>query len=168
MVVLGQRSIGHPATPCTAFKAFASAFGIDDWGSRLQLSPDKQSDVQSKRLRHVNDMLVFYFSGHGVEGTKLNQADAGLVLATNQTRTSDLAYTSVRRTDLAEALNSSQGTVVVLLDACQSGIAGRETFATNDAVVSALFTKSGARERDRRHRLRPRWARARADRLGEA
>jgi hypothetical protein len=82
MVVLGQRSIGHPATPCTAFKAFASAFGIDDWGSRLQLSPDKQSDVQSKRLRHVNDMLVFYFSGHGVEGTKLNQADAGLVLAT--------------------------------------------------------------------------------------
>jgi uncharacterized caspase-like protein len=31
-----------------------------------------------------------------------------------------------------------------VLDACQSGLAGREAFSTNDDVVSTLFTKSGA------------------------
>ena len=55
---------------------------------------------------------------------------------------SDLAPTSVRWTALAKAFGESKGTVVVVLDACQSGLAGREAFATNDDVVSTLFTKS--------------------------
>jgi uncharacterized caspase-like protein len=75
---------------------------------------------------------------------KLNQPSAGLVLTTNRTRISDLASTSVRWTALAEILSASKGAVVVVLDACQSGLAGREAFSTNADVVSALFTKSGA------------------------
>ncbi len=34
--------------------------------------------------------------------------------------------------------------MIVVLDSCQSGIAGKEAFGTNDDLVSALFTKSGA------------------------
>ena len=68
-----------------------------------------------------DDMLIFFFAGHGVDGAKLNQPSAGLVLTTNRTRISDLASTSVRWTALAEILGASKGTVVVVLDACQSG-----------------------------------------------
>jgi uncharacterized caspase-like protein len=91
-----------------------------------------------------DDTLVFFFAGHGVDGAQVDQPGAGLVLATNRTVVSDLANTSVPWTALATLLGASKGTVVVMLDACQSGIAGREAFSTNDDVVSALFTKSGA------------------------
>ena len=91
-----------------------------------------------------DDTMVVYFAGHGVDGTKLNQPDAGLILTTNLTRLDDLASTSVRWTAVAAELNQSRGTVIVVLDACQSGIAGSEAFTTNDAVVSALNTKANA------------------------
>jgi uncharacterized caspase-like protein len=91
-----------------------------------------------------DDTLIFFFAGHGLDGGKLNQSNAGLVLATSRTRIYDLAPTSVRWTELAEILATSKGTVVVVLDACQSGLAGRDAFSTNDDVVSTLFTKSGA------------------------
>jgi hypothetical protein len=91
-----------------------------------------------------DDTLIFFFAGHGVDGAQVDQPNAGLVLTTNRTMVSDLANTSVPWTVLAGLLNASKGTVVVVLDACQSGIAGREAFSTNDDVVSALFTKSGA------------------------
>ena len=87
---------------------------------------------------------MIYFAGHGVDGEKLNQPDAGLILATNRTQLSALASTSVRWAALAEVLSQSKGTVIVVLDACQSGIAGSEAFTSNDAVVSALFTKANA------------------------
>jgi uncharacterized caspase-like protein len=91
-----------------------------------------------------DDTLVLFFAGHGVDGKALGQPDAGLVLATHGTRIADLAATSIRWSALAEALAASKGTVVVVLDACHAGIAGSEAFATNDAVVSALLTTSGA------------------------
>lgn len=91
-----------------------------------------------------DDTLVFFFAGHGVDGARVDQPSAGLVLATNRTLVSDLANTAVSWTALADILSASKGTVIVLLDACQSGIAGREAFGTNDDVVSALFTKSGS------------------------
>jgi hypothetical protein len=91
-----------------------------------------------------DDTLVFFFAGHGVDGARLDQPDAGLVLTTNRTRLNNLAATSVRWTTLANLFGASKGTVIVVLDACQSGIAGRDALTTNDDVVSALFTKSGA------------------------
>jgi hypothetical protein len=91
-----------------------------------------------------DDTLVFFFAGHGVNGADVDQPNAGLVLATSVTRVSNLVATSVRWSALAELLNSSKGTVLVVLDACHSGNAGKEALATNDDVVSALFTKSGA------------------------
>jgi hypothetical protein len=92
----------------------------------------------------ATDTLFVYFAGHGVDGAKLNQGDAGLILATNLTRLADLASTSLRWKALADALSVSRGTVIVVLDACQSGIAGSEALTSNDAVVSELLTKSQA------------------------
>lgn len=91
-----------------------------------------------------DDTLFFFFAGHGVDGAELKEPNAGLVLATNRTRTSNLSATSVRWQAVSELLSASKGTVVVVLDACHSGIAGRDAFSTNDDIVSALFTKSGA------------------------
>ena len=91
-----------------------------------------------------DDTIVFFFAGHGVDGARVDQPGAGLVLATNRTLVSDLANTAVSWTALADILSASKGTVIVFVDACQSGIAGREAFGTNDDVVSALFTKSGS------------------------
>src|SRR5262249_34846483 len=81
-----------------------------------------------------DDTLIFCFAGHGVDGARVDQPSAGVVLATNRTRVADLANTSVAWTVLAGLLSSSKGTVIVVLDACQSGIAGREAFGTNDDV----------------------------------
>ncbi len=91
-----------------------------------------------------DDTIFFFFAGHGVAGTQLNEPNAGLVLATNRTRVSDLDTTSVSWQSLSELLGESKGRVVVVLDACHSGAAGRDAFSTNDDIVSALFTKSGA------------------------
>jgi hypothetical protein len=92
----------------------------------------------------TDDTMIVYFAGHGIDGAKLNQPAAGLILTTNRTQLDDLASTSVRWSALAEVLSQSKGTVIVILDACQSGIAGSEAFTTNDAVVSALTTKANA------------------------
>lgn len=56
-----------------------------------------------------DDTLIFFFAGHGVDGTVVDQPGAGLVLATNRTRVADLANTSVPWTVLADLLSSSKG-----------------------------------------------------------
>jgi hypothetical protein len=132
------------ALAATAGRAFSSV------QSSALLDKDVTRDSVMNAVRTAvgetgaDDTLIFFFAGHGVDGALLNQPSAGLVLATNKTLVADLAATSVPWTALAELLSSSKGTVVVVLDACQSGVAGREALSTNDDVVSALFTKSGA------------------------
>jgi hypothetical protein len=137
---------GHFATAVvnTAHRTFAtvqSSLLLDS-----NVTPESVLDAVRAAVSQTgpDDTLVFFFAGHGVDGARLNQPGAGLVLTTNRTRVSDLASTSVRWTALADVLRGSKGTAVVVLDACQSGMAGREAFSTNDDVVSALFTKSGA------------------------
>jgi uncharacterized caspase-like protein len=60
------------------------------------------------------------------------------------TRLDDLNATALSWTLLADAIGESRGTVVVVLDACHSGLAGREVLATNDAAVQVLLTRQGA------------------------
>jgi Caspase domain len=124
-----------------AFSSVQTAMLLDTDVTRDSVMNAVQSAVSQTG---EDDTLIFFFAGHGVDGLQLDQPKAGFVLATNRTVVSDLANTSVPWTALASLLNTSKGTVVVILDACQAGIAGREAFATNDDVVSALFTKSGA------------------------
>ncbi len=94
---------------------------------------------------------MFFFAGHGIDLAK--GEDAGeLVLALTSTSTGDLDaidHDAIRSSalpwsDVAKAMGEARGSVVVVLDACNSGAAGRVANATSDAVVETLFTTSGA------------------------
>lgn len=90
------------------------------------------------------DTLVIFYAGHGIDGASLNQPTAGWVLATRQTRVGDLSRTALSWLALADALRDARGKIVVTLDACRSGVAGREASAANDAAAAALITRAGA------------------------
>lgn len=111
-----------------------------------QVTPERLLDTvrEAARATGPDDMLVFFYAGHGLDGRAGGQADAGLVLTMPATRTKDLKSTAVSWAHLAEAMKEARGTIVVLLDACHAGIAGSDAFATNDDAVSALMTRAGA------------------------
>jgi hypothetical protein len=103
-----------------------------------------QTIYELANATNPEDTLVLFFAGHGVDGNNFGQADAGFMLTTHLSRTADLATTSVKWTDVANALARSKGTVIVVLDACHSGMAGREAFASNEAAASTLLTRTRA------------------------
>jgi hypothetical protein len=92
----------------------------------------------------VKDTLLVFFAGHGLDGGPHKQPDASLVLATSGTRLDSLQGTSMSWTKLASALAEAKGKIIVILDACHSGIAGSETVVSNDAIVDSLVSRSGA------------------------
>jgi hypothetical protein len=77
-------------------------------------------------------------------GRVLKNSTAGLFLATTRTRLTQLESTALQWTSLGQILSGAAGTVVVVLDACHSGIAGSEVSATNDDLASLLLTQSNA------------------------
>lgn len=90
-----------------------------------------------------DDTLVFSFAGHGV-GSGSEGKTGELLLALPSTRADALLETALPWRDIANELSRSKGTVVVLLDACHTGLAGSSSFATNDDAAGALLTSSGA------------------------
>jgi uncharacterized caspase-like protein len=58
----------------------------------MLLDADVTPDSVLKAVRNAasqtgpDDMLIFFFAGHGVDGAKLNQSNTGLVLTTSRTR----------------------------------------------------------------------------------
>jgi hypothetical protein len=90
------------------------------------------------------DMLVIFYAGHGIDGNALGQSNAGLVLTTPKTRMEELKTTALPWIALSDALADVRGTVVIILDACHAGIAGRDAFTSNDDAVSALITRAGS------------------------
>jgi hypothetical protein len=91
-----------------------------------------------------DDTLVIFYAGHGVAHHAEEKSAPSLMLTTPATRLAELTVTAVPWAELAQNLNEAQGTVVIILDACHAGLAGSDAFATNDDVVSTLFTRSGA------------------------
>ena len=85
------------------------------------------------------DTVLFFFAGHGVDG----KSD-GFRLVTSGSRLADLAGTSLASADLGALVARSKARVILLLDACQSGMAGSEFRASNDAIAGQLLTNSGA------------------------
>jgi uncharacterized caspase-like protein len=61
-----------------------------------------------------------------------------------ETRTGALKETALAWRDIAALLAKAKGKVVILLDACHTGLAGSSAFATNDDVAGALLTTAGA------------------------
>jgi hypothetical protein len=91
-----------------------------------------------------DDTLVFSFAGHAIGGEAVGDPKLGLMLATSISKLDDLAASSIKWSELREAVNAARGKVIFILDACHAGLAGAERFGTNDDVVSSLFTRSGA------------------------
>ncbi len=85
----------------------------------------------------AGDTLLFFFAGHGVRGS-----DGAYYLATSRTDANDPAPNALRWTMLKSLLSRSRARVVVLLDACHSGLAGAEAFATNDGAVAEIISGS--------------------------
>lgn len=90
-----------------------------------------------------DDTLLFSFAGHAV-GSGGTGTTGDLLLALPDTRTGALRETALAWRDVAAALSKAKGTVVILLDACHTGLAGSSAFATNDDVAGALLTSAGA------------------------
>lgn len=79
------------------------------------------------------DTLVFFFSGHGVRAD-----DGGFFLLTAGSDLDNLERTAISWRDVLSKLRRAKGRVVLFLDACHSGQAGR--LLTNDELVDALST----------------------------
>ncbi|MEM8690147.1 MAG: caspase family protein, partial [Pseudomonadota bacterium] len=110
-------------------------------GQHVLLNDEDASPV--KILRSVEeivskaspgDTVVISFAGHGVR-----DGDGMFYLATSGTSTQDLAGTALSFDALAGVLAGSKARVVVLLDACHSGMAGSKFLSTNDQAASGLL-----------------------------
>jgi Caspase domain len=117
----------------------------------LTVLQDRQVTAQSlldavrraARATTPDDTLLVFYAGHGADGAQFGQPAAGLVLVTPETRLDDFGRSSLPWKALAQAMSESRGKVVVVLDACHSGLAGRETFAANDEAVEELLLARG-------------------------
>lgn len=83
------------------------------------------------------DSILLFIAGHGVQAP-----DKNYYLATSATRVDNIEHTSLRWSDLSNALAKAHSRIAVFLDTCQSGNAGTDFFATNDASVSALIDRA--------------------------
>jgi len=83
-----------------------------------------------------DDTILFSFAGHGLVG-----ANGGLRLGLSETKSANIEQTSLDFAAVVARLSKARAKVVVLLDACHSGVSGTEA---NDAGVRQLVTGSGA------------------------
>ncbi len=90
-----------------------------------------------------DDTLILYFAGHGLDGRKDFGPSGDLLLALSNTRLDDLANTTLSWRTITKVLGKARGTILIILDACHSGIAGKNAFS-NDNAVNALLNSAGA------------------------
>jgi Caspase domain len=90
-----------------------------------------------------DDTLVFSFAGHAV-GSDKGGRSGRLLLALSDTRRENLEQTALSWRDVIAELERARGKVLVLLDACHTGLAGGSGLATNDELASELMNTSGA------------------------
>ncbi|MGH6834133.1 MAG: tetratricopeptide repeat protein [Methylocella sp.] len=83
------------------------------------------------------DSVILFIAGHGVEAP-----DKNYYLATSATKVDDIEHTALPWGDLSNVLAKAHTKIAVFLDTCQSGNAGTDFFATNDASVSALLDRA--------------------------
>ena len=93
--------------------------------------PGKLAEVVAKA--RAQDTIMFFAAGHGFR----DDATGQFFLAERGTRIDQLQETSLAWSKIATDLERAKGRVIVFIDACHSGAAGKD--GTNDEVVSALF-----------------------------
>lgn len=77
---------------------------------------------------------VFFFAGHGVKGE-----DGRFYMATSNTDPENISGTALSWDELSAVLARSKARMTVFLDACHSGAAGTDFFATNDDAASGIL-----------------------------
>lgn len=87
----------------------------------------------------AKDTIVFSFAGHGVKGD-----DDHYYLTPSGYRSDDSKGTGLSWTRVAGILGRAKARVVVILDACHSGLSGAEGLGTNDDAVSSLLSGAHA------------------------
>ena len=80
------------------------------------------------------DTIIFFFAGHGLKGR-----DGRFYMATSAADPDDIAGTALAWDDLARVLAQANARVIVFLDACHSGAAGTDFFATNDDAARGIL-----------------------------
>lgn len=85
------------------------------------------------------DTLLLSFAGHGLIG-----GDGRLRLALSSTDRADIDGSSLAFDAVARRIKAAKARVVVLLDACHSGVTGQTDPATNEDAVAQLVTQGGA------------------------
>jgi uncharacterized caspase-like protein len=86
----------------------------------------------------ADDTLLVSFAGHG------KRAGERFYFLTSQTSKDDVPGTALPWDKVAEALSRSKAHVIVLLDACHSGVASQEAIVPNDDYASALMRSGKA------------------------
>jgi hypothetical protein len=81
------------------------------------------------------DTILFFFAGHGVQG-----GDGRYYLTPSDLNLADIPGTGLPWSEIASKLGSAKARVVVVLDACHSGLSGAEGLATNDDAVKAILS----------------------------
>jgi uncharacterized caspase-like protein len=128
----------------TAFKAsIGRYYGTD--ALQLLLDDAATPGAIASALEHVvaaasaKDTIVFSFAGHGVKGD-----DDHYYLTPSGYRSDDSKGTGLSWTRVAAILGRAKARVVVILDACHSGLSGAEGLGTNDDAVSSLLSGAHA------------------------
>jgi uncharacterized caspase-like protein len=103
----------------------------DEEATAERILSELKAKVTSAR---AGDTVLFYFAGHGIRGPS-----DGFYLATAETHPDRPEESGIAWEDLAEVLRNSAARVIVLVDACHAGLAGKKAFATNDDAVAAVY-----------------------------
>jgi uncharacterized protein len=85
------------------------------------------------------DTILFFFAGHGVKGK-----DGAYYLMPSNSDLRTVEKTALAWSRLAEILDKTQARIVVMLDACHSGLSGSQGLATNDNAVEGLLSGTHA------------------------
>lgn len=82
------------------------------------------------------ETIVFSYAGHG-----LTAPSGGFYMSTSVTDIGDIAGTSVAWSEVAAILATAKARVLVFLDACHSGTAGTDYFASNDDAAAGVLAR---------------------------
>ncbi|MCJ2051149.1 caspase family protein [Methylobacterium sp. J-070] len=118
-----------------AFEIATQAVLLDAEASREAILAKLEAAVA---VAEPGDSIILFIAGHGVR----LPGETAYYLATSATRADDLSHTALPWNDVSAVLARARTRVAVFLDTCQSGNAGTDFFATNDAAVGALIDRA--------------------------
>jgi hypothetical protein len=85
------------------------------------------------------DTILFFFAGHGVQSD-----DGRYYLTPSDLNLTDIPGSGLPWSEIAATLGKTKARVVMILDACHSGLSGSEGLATNDDAAKSILSGSHA------------------------